>query len=132
MVHATQCAWPSNKCKLKVLDFNVHTGRHHRSGSLSFKSNRSKGPTDDIPESIVYDDAVEQHFVVEPTIVGDESLFCAGGVESRLPYQTSMLRQEVGPYSGFMIDEERIVAVPVCLFSTNELGLHANYSFVAL
>lgn len=83
-----------------------------RSGSHSTSSAPSS-TYDDLRRDTGTDEVVEQCLIVNPSVVGDASLFLAGGVESALPYSTSMLRQEIGPYSGFMIDEERIIGLPV-------------------
>ena len=50
--------------------------------------------------------------IAGPSLICDRG-FRGGGVESRLPYREATLKAEFGPYSGFMIDEERVIGLSV-------------------
>lgn len=99
-IRAKHGAWPSTKCRMQVFDFNVHPSR----------------PGDDdrateARDAAEPDSACEHRLVVEPTRICDDALFVRD-VESRLPYR-EVTRKEDFAYSGFMIDDERIVGLSV-------------------
>ena len=103
IVRTLHNAWPSTHCRIQVLDFHVHP-------------TRPGSEADHIDEAIdnAEPDVPYAHRLVSgPSLLRDRAVFRGGGVESRLAYREVMLKREVGPYSGFMIDDERVIGLSV-------------------
>ena len=88
---------------MQVLDFNVHPSHP------TFESDHLDECIDNVEPDVPY----FHRLVAGSSLVRDRTVFRGGGVESRLPYREVMLKKEVGPYSGFMIDEERLIGLAV-------------------
>jgi hypothetical protein len=106
LVRTLHSAWPSTRCRMQVLDFCVYPNR------VGAESDR-KDEAADLAERNV---PCAHRLVAGPSLICDRG-FRGGGVESRLPYREATLKQEFGPYSGFMIDEERVIGLSVRFFN---------------
>ena len=89
-------SWPNVKHQICVLDFNVHPKRVNDPGDLCMRADK------DVHYSVHTDDSR----------IAAKSLFL-DDVVTRLPYAVS---SRVGQfhYTGFMLDEERLVGIEVC------------------
>ena len=87
---------------MQVLDFCVYPSRPDAEEDVADEAVDLADPA--VPCS--------HRLVSRPSVVCDRG-FRGGGVESRLPYREATLKSEFGPYSGFMIDEERVIGLSV-------------------
>lgn len=113
IVRALHNAWPSTRCRMQVLDFCVFPSR------IGAEDDRFLEAADDAEPDV----KCAHRLVTGPSLVRDRAVFKGGGVESRLPYREATLKRELGPYSGFMIDEERVIGLSVGFLFINS-GRH--------
>ncbi|KAL5513947.1 hypothetical protein ACEPAG_2708 [Sanghuangporus baumii] len=111
IVRALHNAWPSTRCRIQVLDFHVHPSR----------PNSESDHLDEAIDNVEPDVPYAHRLVSGPSLVRDRAVFRGGGVESRMPYREVMLKREVGPYSGFMIDEERVIGLSAMAFANGDM-----------
>jgi len=93
---------------MQLLDFGIHPLR----------------PGDDDSEEEARDEAepdvsYEHHYVSERTVIHDPTVF-KRDVESCLPYREVITKEEF-PYSGFMIDDERIIGLSATAFANGDM-----------
>ncbi|KAH8111595.1 hypothetical protein DFH11DRAFT_1690281 [Phellopilus nigrolimitatus] len=110
VVRALHSAWPSTRCRMQVLDFCVHPLRAGEDDRACEAADRAEP-----------DVACAHRLVVGPSLIRDRAVFKGGGVESRLPYREATMKTEVGPYSGFMIDEERVIGLSAMAFANGDM-----------
>ncbi|KAI5114812.1 hypothetical protein M0805_005347, partial [Coniferiporia weirii] len=110
LVRAVHSAWPNTRCRLQVLDFHVHP---LRIGDDDRAREMADAAEPDVP--------CVHRLIAGPTLMRDRAVFKGGGVESRLPYREVTLKNELGPYSGFMIDEERVIGLSPLAFANGDM-----------
>ncbi len=91
--------WPETGCRLQVLDFGVHP---ERAGDDDSAFERRNAAEPDFP--------CEHRYRARTSVISS-SLFTKN-VESSLPYREVTTKVSL-PYSGFMIDDERIIGLQV-------------------
>lgn len=103
-VRAKIAPWPAPRasCRMQVLDFNVHPKRHEPENE-SLNSDDRNGDLHSRPV---------QRLVIDPTEIREPAIF-RSVVVSYLPYHEVTSCEEF-PYTGFMIDDERIIGLSVC------------------
>ncbi|THH03402.1 hypothetical protein EW145_g6285 [Phellinidium pouzarii] len=93
-----------------VLDFHIHPLR-------ADNDDRAREAADAAEPDVPY----THRLILGPSVLRNRAVFKGGGVESRLPYREVTLKAEVGPYSGFMIDEERVIGLSASTFTNGDM-----------
>lgn len=109
-VRAMHTGWPNMRCRLQVLDFSVHPLRPGDNDS-----------TDEIAAAAEPDIPCHHRYVAGPTRTQDPFVF-EKDVVSYLPYREVTTKAEF-PYSGFMIDDQRVIGLSVSIFHLSLLIL---------
>ncbi|EJC99542.1 uncharacterized protein FOMMEDRAFT_142765 [Fomitiporia mediterranea MF3/22] len=111
IVRTLHNAWPSTRCRMQVMDFCVHPLHPRAADDQAMEDMDAAEP--DVPYT--------HRLVTKPSVMRDRTVFRGGGVESRLPYREVTLKKELGPYSGFMIDEERVIGLSAMAFANGDM-----------
>lgn len=118
-------------CVLEVFDFNIHpkklpeaenTTRNARTSGRGVGNDTEGDPTrpsTPIPSSIIPHE-VSYTIHTEPSTISAPGVF-VNTVISKLPYSRAVRKDLAAMYSGFMIDDERVVGLKVGVFVPHEM-----------
>ncbi|KLO10377.1 hypothetical protein SCHPADRAFT_832626 [Schizopora paradoxa] len=107
-VKALHGRWPSTGCRLQIFDFGVHPKRPGDDDS-AFEGRNAAEP--DFP--------CEHRYCSTTSVLHGSSVF-KKPVKSSLPYREVITKAAL-PYSGFMIDDERIIGLQSLAFSDGDM-----------